>query len=129
MMKMRQYEIAVILNPDLDEAGVAAMTEKVDAWIAGLGGTVAHTEQKLKRRLAYPIRKNQEGHYVFWHAILPADGLHEIERNMRLAEEVLRFLFIRNDSQPKPETDTPQLEDGAVANETSSSQSDNAVDS
>ena len=97
---MRQYEIGVILDADMDEAALPAMTEKIEGWITGLGGTVNHTEQKLKRRLADPIKKKRDGHYVFWYASLPANGSGEIERNLNLAEDVLRFLVIRNDFTP-----------------------------
>ena len=97
---MRQYEIGVILDADMDEAALPAMSEKIEGWITGEGGTVNHTEQKLKRRLADPINKKTEGHYVFWYANLPANGSAEIERNLSLEEDVLRFMVIRNDFTP-----------------------------
>ena len=100
---MRDYEIATILNLDLDESGLAALTEAIEGWIVAAGGEVAARDNWGRRKLAYPITKRQEGHYVFWYAGLPPTAPAELERQMGLNEDVLRFMVTRAESPPPPE--------------------------
>ena len=124
---MKQYEIGIILNPDLDEAGLSALTEKGDGWVASMGGVVEQTEQKQKRLLAYPVRKKHEGHYVFLYARLPVDGSREIERNLRLTEDVLRFMVIRNDYPPPSNPDPVRDQEVLEANQDEGTSDDEGV--
>ena len=113
----RNYEIAVIFHPDLDDDGLAAQVERVEGLVAADDGSVVSTTRWGKRRLAYEIRKKREGYYYFWYAALPASAPQEIERNLRLNEEVMRFMLTRIDTFPhveekqKPE---PQDEESAA---------------
>jgi len=107
---MRDYEIASILSLDLDESGLAALTERIASWIAAAGGEVASVDNWGRRKLAYPIKKQQEGHYVFWYASLPPAAPAEIERQMRLNEDVLRFMVVRAELPPPPEEEETQEE-------------------
>ena len=100
---MRDYEIATILNLDLDESGLAALTEAIEGWIVAAGGEVAVVDNWGRRKLAYPIMKRQEGHYVFWYAGLPPTAPAELERQMSLNEDVLRFMVTRAESPPPPQ--------------------------
>lgn len=90
---MRNYEIAYIADPDLDEAALTALDEKVKGWIEGAGGSVVKVDRWGKRRLAYTIKKRHDGHYVFVQAALPSAAITPLERNLRLAEPVLRFMI------------------------------------
>ena len=84
---MRYYEVAFIVHPETDEDGVSALTEKVQGWITAAGGTVEKVERLGKKRMAYEIRKQRDGHYVLIYAKMGAGGPLEVERNLRLTEQ------------------------------------------
>ena len=113
---MRDYEIATILKLDKDESGLAPLTETIESWIAGAGGEVASVDNWGRRKLAYPIKKQQEGHYVFWYASLPPTAPVELERQMRLNEDVLRFMVVRAElpSPPEEEVEEEHGEDNSA---------------
>jgi small subunit ribosomal protein S6 len=91
---MRNYELVVIVHPDLDENAVNAVVEKVKGWIVDAGGSVAKVDMWGRRRMAYAIRKQREGQYVLFQAeIAPSFG-SELERNLRFLEPVMRFMLI-----------------------------------
>ncbi len=94
---MRLYEVAVIVHPEVDEDGVTALTEKVQGWIASAGGTVDKTERLGKKRLAYEIRKQNDGSYVLIQASMNPSAPIMVERNLRLNEQILRFMITRID--------------------------------
>ncbi len=88
---MREYELILIVHPDLDENAFNEIVNRVKTWITDGGGEVSKTELWGKRRLAYPIRKQVEGQYVLLHTkVAPKFGA-ELERNLRFLEPVLRF--------------------------------------
>lgn len=91
---MHNYELVFIVHPDLDEANFKGVIEKVQGWIAGAGGVVAKTDIWGKRRMAYQIRKQREGQYVYLEAQMPAAFSNELDRNLRFLEPVMRFLII-----------------------------------
>jgi small subunit ribosomal protein S6 len=91
---MHNYEVVFIVHPDLDEANFQGVIEKVKGWIAGAGGAIAKTDIWGKRRMAYQIRKQREGQYVFIEAQMPAAFSNELDRNLRFLEPVMRFLII-----------------------------------
>jgi small subunit ribosomal protein S6 len=95
---MRNYEIAFIAHPELDDAAFAALVEKAQGWVTASGGQVVKTDLWGRRRLAYPIRKQTEGQYVLLQAQLEAPSLREVERNLRLTEQVMRFQIVRTDA-------------------------------
>jgi small subunit ribosomal protein S6 len=96
---MRNYEVAYITDPELDEAAQAALDERVAGWITAAGGQTQTVDRWGKRRMAYPIRKRQDGVYVFVRAQLPAKATHDLERELRLQESILRFMIT---AQPDP---------------------------
>ncbi len=99
---MRHYEIAFIVHPEVDEDGVSALAEKTRGWITAAGGVVEKVDRLGKKRLAYEIRKQHDGHYVLIYAQLNVGGPNEVERNLRLTEQVLRFMITRLDEAPIP---------------------------
>ena len=62
---MRDYELIYIVHPELDETAVKELTTKIQGWITDAGGSISKLDFWGKRRLAYPIRKQIEGQYVF----------------------------------------------------------------
>ena len=90
---MRNYELAYIADPELDEQVLEALEEKVKGWIEAAGGKPKKTDRRGKRRLAYPIKKQNEGYYVFIQAEMPPQAGVLIERNLRLNEQIMRYLI------------------------------------
>ena len=90
---MRAYELVFIVHPDLDESAFKELVDKVKGWITEDGGQVTKVDLWGKRKLAYPIRKQNEGQYVLMQtSYAPAFGV-KLERNLRLTEPILRFLI------------------------------------
>ena len=94
---VRNYEIAVILSPDLDEKSLPDMKETIKDWISSSGGEIVLTDDIGKRKLAYQIKKKREGYYISWYASLLPSGPSAIEQQMRLNENILRFMVIKSD--------------------------------
>ena len=104
---MRTYELMCIVQPELDEEGMADLNARVAEVITGFGGEVLSTEILGRRRLAFPIRKKIEGVYVLTYANMDAAGMAELQRRLRLMEEVIRYLIVRpeEDEIPLPSED------------------------
>jgi small subunit ribosomal protein S6 len=110
---MRPYEVAFIAHPEVDEDGLIALADKVQGWITAAGGTIDKVERLGKKRMAYEIRKQRDGHYVIVNAQLNSGGPIEVERNLRLNEQILRFMIIRTD-EPAPVVEEPVAETPAT---------------
>jgi len=95
---MRNYEVAFIAHPELDDVSLNALVEKAKGWISAAGGQVGQVDLWGRRRLAYPIRKQKEGQYILMQMQMTAAGTNEVERNLRLTEQVLRFQIVRTDA-------------------------------
>jgi small subunit ribosomal protein S6 len=92
---MPLYESIFIVRQDVPAAQVETLTTSFADIVRTNGGQVAKTEQWGLRSLAFRINKNKKGHYVLFNIdALPA-AINELERNLRLHEDVLRFLTIR----------------------------------
>ena len=91
----RPYEVTLVVRPDMDETAFTAVVDKVKGWLTTAGGTITQTNIWGRRRLAYPLNKLTEGQYVLLLANLPSQALGGLERDLRLSEEILRFLIIR----------------------------------
>ena len=90
---MRNYEVALIAHPDLNDEALAGLVDRIKGWITAAGGTVGNVDLWGRRRLAYRIHKHHEGQYVFVPAQMPPLATRELERNLRLTEPILRFLI------------------------------------
>lgn len=103
---MREYEIVTVLNPALGQEDVAALWERVKKNITDRGGELFHEEHWGMRRLAYPIRrpghKFIEGNYYLARFKGDQTKITELETQLRLTEEVLRFLVVRWDPIMQP---------------------------
>jgi small subunit ribosomal protein S6 len=96
---MHDYEMVVIAVPELDEQGVTALNDRVSGWISTAGGTVANTSVWGRRRLAYAIRKHTDGIYVQYNYRLDPLASRELDRNLRIDEQVVRHLIVRLDEE------------------------------
>ncbi|HEX6980964.1 MAG TPA: 30S ribosomal protein S6 [Alphaproteobacteria bacterium] len=92
------YENVFIARQDISPAQVDALADAFTAIVTERGGRVTKREYWGLRNLAYRIKKNRKAHYVLLNIDAPAPAVHEMERNMRLNEDVLRFLTVRVDS-------------------------------
>lgn len=94
---MPYYETVLIARQDLSATQVDSLVEKLTKIITDNGGTVHKTENWGLRTLAYKIKKNRKGHYILIETDTPAEALHEMERNMRYDEDVLRFMSVKEE--------------------------------
>lgn len=90
---MRDYELVYIIHPELDDTAVKDLTAKIQGWITDAGGSISKVDFWGKRRLAYPIRKQSEGQYVFIRLKMAPSFGATLERNLRFAEPVIRYLL------------------------------------
>ncbi len=91
---MRQYELVVIFQPDLDETAFAAALEKLQGWITEAGGAIEKTDVWGRRKLAYPIKKQKEGWYVLLEVKMPPAFVRTLESNMRIDQNIMRSLIV-----------------------------------
>lgn len=91
---MRNYELVFIVHPDLDDVALNDVVEKVSGWITESGGSISKVDLWGKRKLAYAIRKQNEGQYVFFKTQIDPSFGATLERNLRFLEPVMRFLLI-----------------------------------
>jgi len=96
---MRTYELTFIVQPGVEDDGFPAVVEQVQEWIKAQGGEVLKTDLWGKRRLAYPIRKHREGYYALIQARIEPAALNELEHNLKLNEDILRYLLVRIDEK------------------------------
>ena len=94
---MRFYETVFIARQDVTSNQVETLAQHYTSIIKAHGGEVSKTEFCGLRSLAYPIKKNKKGHYILLNIAVQADAIKEMERQMNLNEDVLRFLTIRVD--------------------------------
>ena len=93
---MNRYELTYIIDTALEEEARKELIEKISSLIAQNGGEVEKVDETWgKRRLAYPITDKPEGYYVLVTMQAPAELPKEIERNLRINENVLRSLVIK----------------------------------
>ena len=96
---MRPYEVAFIIHPDLDETAFKEMLDRIQEWIKSAGGKVLLVDLWGKKKLAYEIRKQSEGQYVFLETEMPPAFCSELERNLGLQESVLRYMITVNEAE------------------------------
>jgi len=89
------YESVFIARQDISAQAVEELADQLAGVITEAGGKITKRENWGLRSLAYRMNKNRKGHYVLFNMDTPIPGIHEMERQMRLNEDVLRFLTIR----------------------------------
>ena len=94
---MNKYELAVVVNAKIEDDARTATIEKVKEYITRFGGTITNVDEWGKRRLAYEIQKMREGFYYFIQFDAPGTAPAEVEKNVRIMDNVLRFLIVRKD--------------------------------
>jgi small subunit ribosomal protein S6 len=95
----RDYELALIINPEVSEEETRAVLDRVEQIVATYGGQIVRVNQWGRRRLAYPIERHRDGFYVFIDMILTPETVIELERTLKVSETVLRHMTKKRDSK------------------------------
>ncbi len=94
---MRNYELTFIVRPDISEDAIAAAIERVQQWVTATeGNEVLRVDHWGRRKLAYPINDQREGHYVLLELAAAPASIDELERNLKLSDDILRYLVVRS---------------------------------
>ena len=93
---MNAYETIFILSPELGEDNTKALVEKFKNLLS-TSGELVHLEEWGKKKLAYPIDYKTEGYYVLANFKANSDFPHELERNYKINEGVIKYMVIRKD--------------------------------
>lgn len=94
---LRNYETMYIVKPTLDDEAVETVTKKFDEQIAGIGGTVEKTEKRGRKRLAYEVKDFKDGFYVLTDFQADPAQIKELERLIKLNDDVIRHVIVRKD--------------------------------
>ena len=95
---MNKYELAVVVNAKIEDDARAQVIEKVKEVVARFGGNVTDVDEWGKRRLAYEIQKMKEAYYYFVHFEADATVPGEIEQRIRIMDNVLRYLCVKQEA-------------------------------
>ncbi|MBO0911200.1 MAG: 30S ribosomal protein S6 [Acidobacteria bacterium] len=97
----RSYELMFIVRPDMTEEDQDRLILSLESTVSSSGGQMKNVEKMGKRRLAYTVRKFNDGVYI----LLTFEGtgglVHELERRLRVSEQVIKFLSVRTDEEQK----------------------------
>jgi small subunit ribosomal protein S6 len=92
---MRPYEVMVILDAGLEDDAVRATVDRFSQQLTASGATSVRADPWGKRRLAYPVRHRNEGYYVVFEANAEPSAMADLDRQLKLADEVLRHKVVR----------------------------------
>ncbi len=90
-----------IVRPDVDEAELDKLIETFSGYVTTGGGTIRSTEKMGRRRLAYTVNKFNDGFYLLLIIEAPASLISELERRLRVSEQVIKFITVRTDEEDK----------------------------
>jgi small subunit ribosomal protein S6 len=110
----RKYEVMFILRPDTPEEDLDRLLQTMETNVAATGGKVTSFERMGKRRLAYTVKKFQDGIYILAFVEGPGSVLKELERRLRVQELVIKFLTVRTDEEEKRLAKVKKLRDAKV---------------
>lgn len=116
MRVLNQYEIAVLYHPDL-EIDLAKAEDRVKKIIADNGGEITKTDNWGKRKLAYPINKQEHAVYVFYDVLMPAENVQKAEQTLNITDEIIRFLITKPDLKAKAKAEALKAEKAKKAAE------------
>ena len=97
-METRQYEAVCIFHPHLNDEDLTSAITKMEDSIKSLGGKVEKSEKQGRKRIAFTVKKLNDGHFVLAHFALPSDKVVDLKHNFKLAEPMIRYLISRKAS-------------------------------
>jgi small subunit ribosomal protein S6 len=100
-MADRQYELVYILPPDTPEAQVTELHGQIEAVVSRMNGKIDHTENWGRKRLAYEIGRNKEGIYVLEVMTGSGELMKELDRRLKVMDQVIRHMIVRVDEEKK----------------------------
>ena len=95
---MREYELVIVLSPEVDDVGTTGVVDRVTQFITQRGGAVTNQQNWGLRRLAYPIQKFREGSYILAEFTFEPGSTKELEASLTASGEVLRYLLVKKES-------------------------------
>jgi len=95
---MNKYELALVVNAKIEDEAREAIVEKAKSYVARYSGNVTEVEEWGKKRLAYEIQKMKEGFYYFIQFEAEADCPAEVEKHIRIMDNVLRYLIVKKEA-------------------------------
>ncbi len=98
---MRKYEVIFIIRPDAGEEETAKIVTQMEGVVTGAGGKIEKVERMGRRRLAYRVSRYSEGFYVLFAFEGTGDTVKELERRLKVADPVIKFLSVRVDEDQK----------------------------
>ncbi len=93
----RDYELGIVVNPDVGDEQARAIVERITHVVATLDGQVVRVNAVGRRRLAYPIDHHRDGLYFYFDLMLGPTSVTEIERSLRVNEDIIRHLILVRD--------------------------------
>lgn len=93
----RDYDLGIIVNPEVGDEHARTIVERVTQSIASNGGEVMRVNAVGRRRLAYPIEHHRDGLYFFFDMTMPPTAVAEVERSLRVNEDIMRHLMLIRD--------------------------------
>lgn len=94
---MNKYELVLVVSAKIEDEAREAVVEKAKGYVTRFGGVITNVEDQGKKRLAYEIQKMKEGYYYFIQFDAESTAPAEIESRVRIMDNVLRFLCVRQD--------------------------------
>ena len=92
---MRDYELVLIISPEVSDEDIPSTVERVKQFIAERGGDITEVDHWGRRKLAYPIKHFSEGSYVLTQLKLEPGRTQELERSLEVSEDIIRHLLVR----------------------------------
>jgi small subunit ribosomal protein S6 len=117
MARDRDYELGIVINPDVSEDQARAIVERVSQSILSNGGQVIRVNAWGRRRLMYPIQHHRDGLYFFFDLIMPPTAVLEVERALRVNEDIIRHLMKVRDPKVVTQQRQRAIEDDRAAEE------------
>lgn len=113
--RKREYETTYILRPDITNDGISSVNSKIRGIIETGGGNLLKVENWGRRKLAYEVKKNLKGVYLFFNYLGTAGLVEEVERNLRLSDSVIRYYSVKTAENVDPAGKTSTVTDESFA--------------
>lgn len=114
--RKREYETIFILRPDIPNEVIGGINSKIRGVIEAGGGRLIKVDNWGRRKLAYEVKKQLKGIYLFWSYLGTPGLVEEVERNLRLSDSVIRYYSVKIAENVDPATHTAELTDEAFTN-------------
>ncbi len=109
----REYETIFILRPDTNQEGIQTVNQRIRSIIDQMGGRLIKLDNWGKRKLAYEVKKQLKGIYLYWQFLGTSGVVEEIERNLRMLDSVIRYYTVKVDEDVNPEAKPAAVDEEA----------------